>query len=163
VKCKLFVANLLKLDADPAAHSNIGRTKEFFRFGLDQGRLKARRRRNPNGNVAIVVVVIGEHCVDFFRDEKSGFAVRKPLRGSRERGAQAPYSWQMVFARSRKILFWHSCFWRRFFHGAFRDRTGISSNSLLIWLRWATRTPRKRRLESASAQPYRLSPALPRK
>jgi len=105
METQLFVVDLFEFDTDPAAHTNIRRRKEFSGVGLDQRRLKSRRCGNPNCNVAVMVMVVGEHYVDFFRDKESGLAVGKVFSGAWQSGAETTHPSQMFLASNRRTLF----------------------------------------------------------
>ena len=72
---QLIVADRVQLDANPALHTDIRRTKKGPRRGVDQRRLHPWRGGYPHCHVAVVVMIVGEHGKDFLADEESWFAV----------------------------------------------------------------------------------------
>ena len=56
---------------------------------MDEGWLGTRSGRKPDGNVAIIVVVVGEHDEDAFAGEEGGCAVGELFGGIREAAADA--------------------------------------------------------------------------
>jgi len=76
---EIIVADLTELDADPSAGANIRRLVVTLRIGADQRGLRARLGRNPDGNMPIVVMVVGAHCKDALAGEKRRLAMRHLL------------------------------------------------------------------------------------
>ena len=71
------VRGVAEFNADPAFDANIGRFEvNFRRFGDHLG-LGAGRGGDPDGGVAVRMVVVGEHDKDALGDEEGGFAVRE--------------------------------------------------------------------------------------
>jgi len=68
---EVLVAHLAQFYADPAFDADIGRAEVGARIALDEEGLRAGLDRDPNGDVAVAVVVIGEHAVDLLFDKKS--------------------------------------------------------------------------------------------
>jgi len=76
VKGQLLIVDPTKLNANPAAHADVGRPVELLGRTFDQHSLDSRRRRYNNGDMPIVVVIIRERGEDFFANKESGLAVR---------------------------------------------------------------------------------------
>ena len=99
MEIQLFVTDAIQLEANPAAATDIRRFEEFLRRRGDQHLLDADRRRQPHGEVPVVVMVVSKHSKDFLANEESGFAVREFFRRLRQRGTNAPDAPQMFSAR----------------------------------------------------------------
>ena len=84
-------------------------------LGFEESGLEAGGHGNPDGYVAIVVVVVGEHYVDFFPDEEGWFAVGLFFFGLREGGTEAADSSQVFFAGDRRMFGGLLDFFRGFF------------------------------------------------
>ncbi len=54
-------ADVAQVDADPAFDTDIRRPEVAARVFCDQAGLRAVRHRDPDGDVAVVVVVVREH------------------------------------------------------------------------------------------------------
>ncbi len=73
---QFFIGDRIQLYTNPATHTDVRRPEVNFRRVVDQHPLLTRRRRYPNCDMPVVVVVVGKHSKDFFADEEGGFAVR---------------------------------------------------------------------------------------
>lgn len=96
---KNFVADLTYLDADPAFDSDVGRFEVDFGSFSDHGGLMACRHGNPDGDAAVVVVIVRKHDEDFFADKEGRFAVGYLLRGFWQGESHAADALNMVFWR----------------------------------------------------------------
>jgi len=65
--------------------------------------LKAGRYRQPHGQVSIMVLVVGEHRVNFLPHEEGRFTMRELFGGLGERRTNSSNPFQMVFARVLNI------------------------------------------------------------
>ena len=71
-----------EFDADPAFDAYVGWLEiDLRRFG-DHGGLCAWWGRDPDGGVAVAMVVVGDHDEDALGYEEGGFAMGKLFRGS---------------------------------------------------------------------------------
>ena len=95
---ELFIADGAQFDADPSAHADIRRAEELLWLAFDQHGLQARRRSDPHGDVSIVVMIVGEHCIDFLFGEEGRLAVRDFFRTLRQGGADPADALQVFFA-----------------------------------------------------------------
>src|SRR5258708_2245575 len=71
----------VEVDAQPSLRSYVRRPEEVLRLGRDQRFLSAGRSGKPDGQAAIVMVVVHEGQVLSARHEERGRAVRQLLRG----------------------------------------------------------------------------------
>ena len=60
-------------------------------------RERPERGGNPDRDMPVVVVIVGEHHEDFLAGEEGRFAVRKLFRGFGQGGADFPHSLQLFF------------------------------------------------------------------
>jgi len=104
---ELLVVDLIELDADPSAYAYVRRQVELFGLALDEARLGTGRNREPNGDVSVVVVIVDEHCIDFFLHEKRRFPVGEFL-GRVGQGAAETADAAEVFFAGRE--FWGGTF-----------------------------------------------------
>src|SRR2546429_5999187 len=58
VESQLLIVNAIQLDAHPAGGAHVRRAVELFRISFNQHRLDPDRRRDADGNVAVVVMVV---------------------------------------------------------------------------------------------------------
>src|SRR5262249_28333822 len=72
---EFIIRNMIQVNSDPSAHADVRRFEELLRLCFDQHGLNAERRRTPDGDAPVVVMIIGEHCEDFLADEESRFAM----------------------------------------------------------------------------------------
>jgi hypothetical protein len=86
---EFVVCYLVEFDAYPAAYAYVGWFEEFSGRGADERHLGSGNGWNPDGYVAVVMVIVGEHGEDFLADEEGGFAVRELLGGAGEGGADS--------------------------------------------------------------------------
>lgn len=100
---QFFVADTPEFNADPAFDADIGGLEEFFRRGMDEGILKSFQRGNPDGDVPIVVVIVGEHYVDFLVDEKRGLAMRDFFGRAGQGSADSAHARQVVIGGSGEV------------------------------------------------------------
>jgi len=95
---QFVVADGGKLDSDPTAETYVRRFEICRGCAVNEQRLQSWRRGQPDGDMAVVVMIIREHGVDFFADEEGWFAVREFFGGFRETHADAADAAQVVFA-----------------------------------------------------------------
>jgi len=85
-----IVVESCHFDAYPAGWTHIRRPEEDLRRFLDQGVLRTGTDRQPHGDVAVAVVIVGEHGEDALRREERRLAMRDFLDRSRHRQAEPP-------------------------------------------------------------------------
>ena len=78
---EVFVADLVEFDGYPALDADVGWAEVSFWVALDERGLGTGFGWNVDGNVTVVMVIVGEHAEDFFASEESGLAVRELLVG----------------------------------------------------------------------------------
>ena len=98
MKCKLFIADATKLNADPPGATDVRWFVEFLGRAFDQHRLDARGRGHHDRDVPVVVVIEGTHCEDLLADEEGRFPVREFLGRIGQGVANAPDSLNMFLA-----------------------------------------------------------------
>jgi hypothetical protein len=93
---QLLIADFAKFDADPTSYSNVGRLEVLSeRTAAKERLLGSGRRGDPDGDVSVVMMIVGEHSEDLFIDEKRRFAVREPFGCGGKRGADLAYATEM--------------------------------------------------------------------
>ena len=94
---ELGVGDVAEFDADPSAVAHVGRSEVGLWIGFDEVFLETFWGGDPYGDVAVSVVVVGEHDVDLLAYEEGGFAVGEFLGGFWIGFAALTYAVQMVF------------------------------------------------------------------
>ena len=97
MRSQFVIVNTREFDANPAAYADVRRLIKFVWFGFDQRGLQARRRGNPHGDVAVVMVVVGKHHKNFLAHKKRRLAVRKLLGRLGQRQANGAYAFDGGF------------------------------------------------------------------
>src|SRR5882757_6661138 len=97
---QFFIADCIEFNSHPAADTYIRRHEKLVGLSLEQRRLETRRYRYPHRNAAVVMVIVGEHCVHLLSYEESGFAVREFFRGLGQSGTNPADSPHMLVAIS---------------------------------------------------------------
>jgi hypothetical protein len=72
---EFIVVDAIEFDTDPPAPADVRRFEEFGGRATDESLLVAGCGRDPDGDVSIVMVVVGEHREDLVVNEEGGFAV----------------------------------------------------------------------------------------
>lgn len=70
------VADVSEFDTHPTAKAHVRWIEKGGGIGFDERRLHPGRNGQPDGDMTILVVVVGEHDKHFVVDKKGGFAVR---------------------------------------------------------------------------------------
>jgi hypothetical protein len=86
----LLVVDLLDFDADPASYPDVGRAEVRPGLVVDQRLLNAWGGSDPDRDVAVAMVVVGEHGENAFRSEECRHAMRLLFDRVRKRLADAP-------------------------------------------------------------------------
>jgi hypothetical protein len=73
------IADFAELDADPTLYSNVRRFEVLSGRTAKERLLSSGRGGNPDGDVTVVVMIVGEHREDFFIDEERRFSMREPF------------------------------------------------------------------------------------
>jgi hypothetical protein len=84
---EFFIAHGVEFDADPTANADIRRHETLGGLGLEQRGLQAGRHGNPDRDVAIAVVIVSKHHVDFPTDKERGFSMGEFFGGLWQRRA----------------------------------------------------------------------------
>src|SRR6185437_7602057 len=87
---QLFIADAGKLDTDPSTHTHVRRPEKYFRRGMNEHFLQPRRRGYPDGDVAVVMVIVRKHRKHLFADKECRLAVREFFRTLRHCRADSP-------------------------------------------------------------------------
>lgn len=95
---KIVITNSIEINSNPARRAHIWRPEISFWRALDQRSLQTRRRRNPYGDVSVLVMIVGEHRKYSLVYEKSWLAVRKLLGCACHGHANAPDAYQVIFS-----------------------------------------------------------------
>jgi len=95
---EFVVADGAEFHSDPAAGPYVGWFEIRSWSAVNQRLLQSQGRGQPHGDVAVVVVIVREHGVDFFADKEGWFAVRDFFGSFRETHANAADAAQVVFA-----------------------------------------------------------------
>lgn len=95
MEVEVFVVDAAEFNPHPAAMADVGRPEEGVGVVLDEDGLEAGRDGQPDGDTAVVVVVVGKHHEHFLVDEKGRFAVRQAFAGFGEGEAEAADSFQV--------------------------------------------------------------------
>ena len=104
----MVVADSVEFDAYPAAYTYVGRLEECLWRGSCEVLLGSRCGWNPDGYVAVVVVVVVEHGEDLLIDEEGWFAVRELFGGGGEGCADSPDSAKVLVMRIGFLRWvWH--------------------------------------------------------
>jgi len=101
MRSQFFIAEAIQLDANPALHPDIRWLEIFLARSVDQRGLHTGRRRKPYRDMAIVVVIIREHCIDFLIYKKSRLSMRELFGSPRQSATKPPHSPQMFFAENK--------------------------------------------------------------
>src|SRR5215831_5995303 len=105
-----FVADLIQYDAYPSARPHIRRFEIRFRRIFDERGLESREGRQPYGDPAVLVVILGEHRENalVLPDKKRGRAVGQLFRHTRHLAADPPNAVELGFpgflARALRLL-----------------------------------------------------------
>ena len=89
-RSELLVIRPCHLNAYPARRPDVRWPEVDLWCFLDEGFLDAGGHRQPHGDVAIVVMIVGKHREHTLRREKRRLAVGELFRRSRNRQAEAP-------------------------------------------------------------------------
>src|SRR5574341_1531447 len=97
---EFMILDAIQKNSYPTAHADIRRPEKLLRFRFDQRSLHAERRRTPDGDPPVVVVIVGEHRKDLLTDKESRFAVRDFFRHFGQRQTKTPDSFEMIPAHN---------------------------------------------------------------
>ena len=75
MEVEVFVADPAEFDTHPTSMADVGRPEEGIGVVFDEDGLETGRDGQPDGDTAVVVVVVGEHDKNFFVNEEGGFAM----------------------------------------------------------------------------------------
>lgn len=93
---EVFIADPAEFNANPTPMADIGRSEEGIGVVFDEDGLETGRDGQPDGNVTIIMVVVGEHDKDLLLDEEGWFAVRELFAGFGKGQTEAADSLQRV-------------------------------------------------------------------
>jgi len=84
---EFVIVDLIEFDADPTADANVRWSEESVGRVTDEGLLGAWSDGKPDGDVSVVMMVVGEHGEDLVVYEEGWFTVGEFLGGGGESGA----------------------------------------------------------------------------
>ena len=98
-----FIADQSDLDADPAFDSDVRRLEiDLGSFG-DHVCLVAGRHGNPDGDAAVIVMIVREHDEDLLANEEGGFTMRELFSSLRKSKGNAADALDVVFGRENGV------------------------------------------------------------
>ena len=94
---EVFVADLVEFDGYPTLYADVGGAEVGARGALDERGLRTGLGRNVYGDVAVLVMIIGEHAEDLFAGEEGGLAMGELLGGFGEAEAESTDATDLFF------------------------------------------------------------------
>ena len=98
---QIVIVHAVEFDAYPSAHANVRWQEEPLRLSSEQHWLHSLWYRYPDGNVPIIVMIVGEHDVNLLSHKESRLAVGKFFRRLWKSETDSPHPPELFLASFR--------------------------------------------------------------